>query len=343
MAVAVGVAACGGGTTVPPHDAGPDASGGSGGTGGSGGNPNGDCPGQCVPGNPVSWSFPPNLVWFGPEEDVPDCPPGVALAFQGHADLDAPLDCGTCTCAPPTGSCTLPATMTANAATCALNGASTPHTPFDPASGWIGACDSNESIPAGKLCSGVKCVQSITIPPLTLSEGTCSPSQPPTPSPPTWKTFVRGCQAQPKFACPSTGDVCLVSPPPGSGFRTCIYKDGDIECPSDFSKYTEKHVVYQHFTDTRACAPCSCGSPSGSSCSASISVFTDGACSSLALSATVSSAQAVCHDLPAGTPLGSKSATPPAYTPGTCAASGGEPMGEATPIQPATYCCLPAP
>jgi hypothetical protein len=123
----------------------------------------------------------------------------------------------------------------------------------------------------------------------------------------------------------------------------CIYHDDDVDCPIQFSPYVEKHVFYQHFEDTRSCTPCACSSPSGSTCSSTASVYTDGACSTLAYSTTLTAAGPACQDLPAGSPLGSKSATPPAYSPGTCAPGGGEPTGAATPITAATLCCLPSP
>jgi hypothetical protein len=72
-----------------------------------------------------------------------------------------------------------------------------------------------------------------------------------------------------------------------------------------------------------------------------VSIFTDGACATLAYSATVDATAPTCQDLPPGTPLGSKSATAPTYTPGTCAPDGGVPSGAATPSGPSTLCCLP--
>jgi hypothetical protein len=122
-----------------------------------------------------------------------------------------------------------------------------------------------------------------------------------------------------------------------------MYHDGDRDCVPP-TPYTDKHVFYEKFQDTRACSPCTCGVPTGSACSSMVSIYTDGACSTLAYTATVDATGPACHDLPAGTPLGSKSATtPPTYIPGTCAPGGGMPMGAATPTGPSTLCCLPLP
>jgi hypothetical protein len=343
---------CGTGGTMVEHDAGVDAGGagtGGAGTGGAGtggmtdAGPDGpDFCGQCAPGPADGWDNP-VLLWVGPKKDAPACPlDAPKVAFEGYADLDAPLDCGTCTCTTPTGSCALPGTMTANAASCAQNGGSTPHTLFDPSAGWDGTCDTNASIPSGKLCSGVKCVQSLSVGPLMLNEASGTPSTPPAPAAPTWTTFGRSCKAVPRVPCNGGQGICLASSPPG--YRVCIFHGDEKDCTSpSLSPYTEKHVFYDAYQDTRACTPCTCGVPTGSSCASTVSIYTDGACSTLAYSSTVTSSGPACHDLPAGTPLGSKSATAPTYTPGSCAPDGGQPMGAATPTNPSTYCCLPSP
>jgi hypothetical protein len=319
--------------------AGGTATGGSSGSG-AGGTTTVDTCGECAPGSPADWSNP-FLVWIGAEKDAPECPTGApALAYEGHADPNAPLDCGTCSCTSPTGTCSLPVMMTANAATCALNSGSMPKTPFDPSSAWTGACNTNDSIPSGALCSGVDCVQSLTIAPLTVKDtGGCSPSQPPMQSPPVWQTFARACQAVPRFGCEGGAGICLALPP--RGFRVCIYQKGDNDCPVPVDAYTDKHVFYDSLQDTRACSRCTCGVASGSTCSSTVSIYTDGACSTPAYSATVDAMGPVCHDLPPGTPLGSKSATTPTYTPGSCQPDGGQPMGAATPTGAATLCCIP--
>jgi hypothetical protein len=321
---------------------------GMGGTGTGGtdaGNDAGFPCGICVPGQPLFWSYP-FLVWFGgTQQDAPSCPASAAdLAFKGFVSLTAPVDCGTCTCGAPSGSCALPATMTANAASCAQEGPSTPHTPFDPASGWTGTCDTNESIPSGKLCAGVDCVQSLTVGPLTPSESGCTPSQPSSmQSIPVFNDYIIGCLRNPYEHCPDNlGALCVPPPPPG--FEVCIAATGVFDCtdPTNLTpQYPETHLVYDDYLDTRACSPCTCGEPSGSTCSSTVSVYTDGACSTLAYSATVDSSGPACHDLPAGTPLGSKSATPPTFAPGACTPGGGAPMGAVTPTDATTFCCIP--
>jgi len=55
---------------------------------------------------------------------------------------------------------------------------------------------------------------------------------------------------------------------------------------------------------------------------------------------TVTAASSMCVDIPAGYPLGSKSATIPEYSPGTCASSGGDPIGAIDWVAPVTFCCV---
>lgn len=298
-----------------------------------------ECQGSCATASAPGWEDP-SLLWLGDEKDAPACPASAAtVAFEGHAELTAPIDCGTCSCAAPTGSCALPTTMTANAASCALTGTSTPQTPFDPTSGWSGACDNQVAIPPAKLCAGVPCVQSLTVGALQLSEAGCTPSATPAQPAPTWSTFARACRV-PFALCPDGASLCIADPQAGLGFRACIFHDGDVECPSS-TPYLEKHVLYGGVDDTRACSACTCEAPAGSTCAATVTVAGDGACSAALVTANLTAQGPDCHDLPPGTALGSKSATAPVYTAGTCTPGGGQPSGAATPKTPATYCCIP--
>lgn len=301
------------------------------------------CSGQCFANPPTFWTSP-LLLWFGAETDAPACPDSApALGFEGHADLDAPdTACGVCSCGAPEGSCELPATVTANAATCALTNATTAHTPFDPPAGWDGECTPQDSIPAGKLCSGVKCVQSLTLGPLTLNESGCAPAQQPVPQdlPSTWSTFARACTWTPPGTCASPGEICSPAVTLPAGFQVCVAHEGEMACPG-FGPYQDKHVFYEGLDDTRSCSPCACGAAVGGECSGLISIYADATCSSGPLAAlTVDATGPACADLPAGSALGSKSAAPPTYTPGVCAPSGGELMGSADPVGPVTFCCL---
>lgn len=302
------------------------------------------CPGECVPGPAPGWDEP-NLLWIGSNGKAPSCPAQASNeGYNGYADLHAANECGACQCGAPSGTCGLPAHLTAAAASCNASDDGTPTTPFDPPAGWDGGCTTSDALPAGQSCAGSLCAQSVTIDPLTLVETGCVPSQLPVPKNTTtsWATHGRYCQGWPAVACPTSGDVCAPARSPGDGFLLCIFQKGDNDCPLT-GPYTERHVLYSGFEDTRTCSPCTCGPPSGSTCSTEVTFFTDDACSDQLVSATVTDAAPSCHDVPAGSALGSKSAAPPTYAPGVCQPGGGEPMGAATPVGASTFCCIPSP
>ena len=119
----------------------------------------------------------------------------------------------------------------------------------------------------------------------------------------------------------------------------CIYHEADVSCPD---AYPDKHLVYAGFDDQRTCSSCACSAPVGSSCTAALSVFKDGACSVPLLgSLPISSSGPACVDLvPAGLPLGSKTVTALAYAAGNCMPSGGEASGTVEASGPSTFCCL---
>jgi hypothetical protein len=319
-----------------------EGNGGAGGSGGSGGGPSSGtgpvCEGQCVPLGSVDWVGP-ALLWIGKEGEAPACPPNAPVEGSPMFDnLNAPTTCGACKCDAPSGSCAFSTKLTAAAATCAGDGPGVPHTSFDAPAGWDGSCTAASLIPANQKCNGVNCVQSLTLAPLTLTEEPCGVSTEPVASklPYTWGTVARSCRGIAYGPCATPSEVCAPAVEPG--FAQCIVQKGDNECPAT---YPDKHLLYKGFADTRACTPCACGAPSGSTCKAFVSVWGDGACSSPVVAGSVDAAGSKCLDVPSGSALGSKLATAPVYSPGVCQVSGGEPMGEAVPEEPSTFCCLP--
>jgi hypothetical protein len=313
------------------------AGGGTTGTGGAGGE---GCEGQCVPFGPGVWSTP-LLVWMGKDGDAPDCPASAPIADAPmFADLNAPTVCGACTCDAPTGTCALPTTLTAASAPCPGNAPGIAHTSFNAPAAWDGSCTAVSPIAANLPCGVGNCVQSLTIEPLTLTENACAVKVEPVAAkvPYTWGTTARSCRGAAYGRCSAPADGCAPAAEPG--FAQCIGRDGDRECPGPY--YTVKHVFYSGLADTRDCTACACGAPAGSTCTAFISAFKDGSCSSPVVAGTVDATGSACLDvLPSGQALGSKLATAPVYAPGACQVSGGEPTGEALPVQPSTYCCLP--
>lgn len=315
------------------------------GAGGSDGGADGPierCTGQCLPGAPDGWSDP-QLLWTGAAAAAPPCPAGApVVAYEGQLDPTAPNACGACTCAPPAGSCALPATMTANDAPCEQLTGSTGQLPFDPPSPWDGTCTTNDAIPGATTpcgsAGGSPCVASISIGALVLSETACAPAVQPVAGdgPAPVGTFARACKAAVATGCDGEEGVCL---PATSGFAPCIHHAGDVGCPGSFSPYTDRHVFYGSLDDTRSCTPCACGAPTGSACSALISVYSD-ACTTLLDATTITATAPLCLDVPPGSALASKAATAATYTPGACPPSGGVATGMAVESLPSTFCCL---
>lgn len=306
-----------------------------GGGGGEGGKEG--CEGECVALGPLEWNGP-GLLWIGEPGKEPDCPEAAPIkSAPVYAELDAASHCGACKCGLPHGSCALPATMTAAAATCASDGAGVAHTAFDPPGGWSGGCNAAGAIPANQKCNGVNCVQSLTIAPLTIHEEPCGvSSSAPAETPPVWGLAALSCRGLSKGNCESAVDIC--APAAAPGFLQCITQSGIHDC---FGLYTGKHVFYEGLEDSRSCTPCSCGAPTGSTCTSYVTVYKDNACSVPAVSAMVDTTGPVCIDVsPSGQALGSKLAEEPLYAHGSCQASGGDPQGEAVPVNPVTYCCL---
>ncbi len=326
----------------PCHENDPDA-------GDAGADAGETCAGVCLRSHPAGWDGP-YLLWTGDEADAPHCsdlPGAPDEVYSGHGELNAPTHCDACACAPPTGSCGLPTTLTASAANCAGDGPGVTHTPFDPPPKWDDTCTSANAIPPGKLCGGVPCVQSVTIAPLMLKENECVPIQPPNiQPPPTWNKFARACAGLAPVPCSTHNEVC-VSPAPGPEFKQCIFILGDsgyAECPHE---YPERRVFYKSFTDNRTCPACTCGSPKGSTCTGSIEFFSDAACGvpSVVPSFSIDATGPACFDIkPAGAALGSKSASETTFTPGQCA-----PQFDVTKTQfastqdAAVWCCQDTP
>lgn len=305
------------------------------------------CAGECVPISPAGWSEP-LLLWHGAEGDEPECPSWAPAFFrQGRADLMwSPTTCLACECAAPTGTCAPPTKIAASSKNCYATGATSTY--FDPPSAWAGECTQANAIPAGVLCNGAPCVESVTMGPLVLTEGGCAPSItiPPGPPPgpsdsPTWSTSVLECGASHGGVCGSPGEICAPDlPPPPQGFQVCIAAGGDHEC---FDQYPNRFVTYRDFKDERACTPCTCGAPTGSVCTGAISIYGDNACGAQppVLVLSVWSNGEKCGDTLSGAGLASKMASPLTYTAGMCDPGGGEPTGSLQLIDPKTYCCRP--
>jgi hypothetical protein len=143
-------------------------------------------------------------------------------------------------------------------------------------------------------------------------------------------TAAQTCDGQVHVAPGTCGDQSMVCGfPKTDGLLTCIAQLGDQECPDG---WPTRHLLFQN---DQTCG-CQCQSPVGESCSATVTVYADGACSQSLGSVTVSSDQPeACVDVAAGSPFKSKSSMPPVYKSGTCTPSTID-IGAHE-----TYCCVP--
>lgn len=305
-------------------------------TDGEGGGP--VCADVCKEYKPA-WFEELSMFWIGSPNEAPPCPDVAPLEGSiGYADfVVSEHTCPECMCSP--AECALPEDMHVSAAKCPGNGA--PSIAWE-SPAWDGTCTAEGAIAPGLMCGGVPCSQSLTT--AAISVEPCKPSQDgaavkPDPS---WGMMARECLIGPLSGegC-ATGEACAPAPP--EGFSLCVYRYGDdpvFACPEN---YPRRYVVYAGIQDDRSCEPCACSDPQGADCSALVSAYTDGGCSSTAAAAIVTTDEPACVDLPSGAGLASKAATWLVQTSGSCTASGGQPMGAIAPAGPVTLCCEPQP
>lgn len=280
------------------------------------------CTGQCLapPGNAGGFHRT-VLLWSGPVGTTPlECPQATPTASPGL--LDTPptaVVCNPpCVCTATAGGCTLSGTITAQTADCFNTTA--PLIPFNPPPMWDGSCTAATPVAeatsvtvsgpalipqAGCLPAGSKAT--------TIEGGT------------TAAVLCLGPDRLPSGFC-ANGDVC--SYPQAPGFSVCILGDLglDLTCPLS---WPNKHSF---FGDDAECN-CSCNDSVGESCSTTVTIYSDTACSTPLGLAGVTTDQPACMQFSPST-VGSKSATKPVYHPGTCGPIVVNSIG-------ATLCCLP--
>ncbi|HRI69904.1 MAG TPA: hypothetical protein PK156_37000 [Polyangium sp.] len=307
--------------------------------------------GECVAiqagPNASDWHGP-DPVWFGPAIDAPtECPFEGEIQLARYLGLHAPpFDCATCECEESTGNCAgVPDSISVGTTTCGPGGISTP---FDGPNGWDGSCTDANGIAAGAQCppgSGTPCVQSIAWSafPGPKNEA-CAVHVTPVPGfngmTTSWENAAVACHStMARDLCGNGSKECV--PAALRDWSQCVWLNGDHKCPDNYTY--SRRVMYQHEPkDSRSCSACSCGEPVGGSCVAKMNIFTDSACATEIQNQTISSEMPDCDPIfPAGLAIGSKSITDHLYVPGTCAASGGEPMGEAVEdtSTATTICC----
>jgi hypothetical protein len=219
--------------------------------------------------------------------------------------------------------------VTANAESCPGTGATTP---FDPPSSWDGTCTTPEAIAGG--------VQSVSVGPLVVVDAGCLPqlvTATKQPHPQSW-AYMLACNGLHGAGC-SEGEICeptQQSQMPAFAWTYCLtLKDTTQPCPDTFPI---EHKVGSGWS-AQSCAPCTCGAPVGGSCSPSyVTVYADDDCATHVGAVQAEPDKTMCVDV--NSPIGSLSATPSSYTPGSCAHSGGEVVGyPPTAAESMIFCC----
>jgi hypothetical protein len=306
----------------------------------------------CVSAVPTGWTGYFALFDGAPATD-PSCPTSFPTsAYLGNAGLTAPADtCSACSCGSPAGgTCVLPTSYTVQDGTC--SGTSYCSGTYTLSGSWTGGCTGNTEFRGGQDTCGVNgganctagsapCNVSVSVPAATVSGGSCTASGgTPTVTPTSWSELGVACNGETTVTTGCTGgSVCAPKPPSPFESGLCIEQAGVVACPA--GAFSTQHVFYTGVTDTRGCSECSCGAASGSTCSATVTLYsaqsvntctgpvaavTTGSCAELSGNPTVAGREASNITTPSG---------------GSCAASGGAPTGSATPSTPTTFCCIP--
>lgn len=123
--------------------------------------------------------------------------------------------------------------------------------------------------------------------------GNCAPQVTSTIPQATWNTELFACAATNSTVaggCSGASDRCLIAPNPGAPYRTalCVYKVEDppaASCPAGYANGPS--VFYSGMSDTRVCSGCTCGVPTGGTCSGTITVYYRPRCEGTPLSFTI--------------------------------------------------------
>ncbi|RLB59058.1 MAG: hypothetical protein DRI90_15905 [Deltaproteobacteria bacterium] len=334
----------GDGATTTTTTAGGGGSGAEGGGGGTGGAPAEDCTNgvddnddtlvdcedplcnsySCVEQTiPASWS---GLVVLFVGTSAPSCSghwPVLSFNADSGTVSAAPASCGNCTCNSPQGvSCPVASTSFWTGSNC--NGtADLTQTPSAP-----NVCTAVSNATLGYLSA-----QTATVVP---SGGTCSHNGGGFTLPPaSFSAEAVLCEGATVGAgCPGT-EAC--TPPAGSTFESgvCIYRDGNHACSAPF---TVKHTIYTSIDDGRDCTNCTCGSPSGVTCTSTTQLYEGVTNSTCTGTPVVLPHPSSCTSVALA---GSMAFIPGSVTGGSCSASGGIPTGTATPGDQVSVCCTP--
>jgi len=276
----------------------------------------------CIPEVPAGWQGP--MEVYAGMAAPPACTTGFAQSVGANDVLQAPAATCGCSCGPSTITCNPPTMAFTDSMTC----------------GAVGACATTSLTP--NVCQTLDershCATAVTLDMSLLAgtsvTGSCTPAPVRDVPQYTWGVQARGCASTVAPARVNCGSGQICAPTPGAGFaqKLCISHAGDVACPG--SGYGVKHLYYTSVDDTRTCTDCTCGSPTGGSCSFSVVGYSssDKSCSGNAITYLPGTKCA-------GVQQPGDFRLTIAPTNGSCAASTSSATGTATPSGPVTVCC----
>lgn len=279
---------------------------------------------ECTASAPSGWSGPVDLFDAANGGAPPGCAAPYSIdAFDGTSEpLAFPANCG-CTCSPPS-------TATCGAVTVSFFFDSSCKNPCTGTPVTVtpgGACVTG--------CPGALTMRA-TLP--TATGGSCSGNA--SKSVPTlgWGHTARACGlpgADSPGGC-STGSLCVARPPSPFPSSLCVWRAGDVACPS--GPYSARSVYYAGATDTRDCTACTCGTSGGLTCTAAqIFSYADGECPNNAAGSIVGDGS--CVSAPGSTSVVRAGSSSPSGA--SCSANPVSATGSVVPIGPTTICCAP--
>jgi len=241
----------------------------------------------------------------------------------------------------------LPASIEIRAGLCNISNVQT--TSFDGPADWTGTCTSDNAMPAGTMCNGVPCAQSVSASPLPapVNETCIATADKPTATiaKHEWLDGALVCSRDDlPGTCADPLEQCRPWMPTPWVYR--VAREGiHQECPANYAEgprwfYDDKPL------DDRGCAECKCGDVKGGVCAASLRLYADAACAQELNNNLLTSTDPFCVDVPPGIGLAAKRITNLSYVPGSCGVTGGEPIGIAAPDSneetSVTICCRTA-
>jgi hypothetical protein len=285
----------------------------------------------CVPPVPSGWEGPVALEQVAAGSTLPACPTQYESLLDAHAGLTAPQAVCSCVCGASGQQCSATGAFHGDQ-TCSASACATV-TPSP--SGACTAVSVNSCGSGGSF--------DFTVAP-SPSGGSCQAAVTTTVTPAGWTTAARLCAyagTTGAGGC-SDADACIALPSSPYGAAACVYSTADpppTSCPAGYAG-SPPAVFYAGVTDTRACGGCSCGGPTGGTCSGTVSLFGGAGCTGSGGTATAASGTS-CQPYSGLSPTPGSAEAHFTVTGGSCAVSAApQPVGSASGNSPTTVCCM---